>query len=419
MTVLHIATTLDGGAGIGLMRYHQALLGAGVDSRILVRNLPQWADKRFARIPSRSLGICQRLARKCGLRVSSEASMRGRVEALDQAAGPIDGYELFTPPFSSSYFPEEHSWIDEADVVNLHWCAGVLDWPRFFNRVKKPVVLTLHDQQPYLGGFHYALDARNNPHLAEIEAEVRTIKQSALRGHRIGVIANSKWNAGEARVSGFFSPQVPIETIYYPLDASVFQPRPRNAAKAAFGIDPSRKVIGFACEDLNNKRKGFSELLDALTQLRDDVRSEVTLLSFGRDPTPEMLRRFPLPWVQLGYLNADTAKVAAYSAMDVFVAPSRAEAFGLTALESQAVGTPVVATAVGGLVEALVYGETVRSEKECVHCEIRNAIVAVLCDQEPTEHWTNSGRQMLIRRHSPGDCARQLSEHYDQVICPQ
>ena len=46
-------------------------------------------------------------------------------------------------------------------------------------------------------------------------------------------------------------------------------------------------------------------------------------------------------------------KVAAYSAMDVFVIPSRAEAFGQTALEAIACGTRVLGTNVGGIPEAI------------------------------------------------------------------
>ena len=47
-----------------------------------------------------------------------------------------------------------------------------------------------------------------------------------------------------------------------------------------------------------------------------------------------------------------------YELADVFVMPSLTETFGLVALEAQALGTPVVASAVGGLTEVIADGET-------------------------------------------------------------
>jgi D-inositol-3-phosphate glycosyltransferase len=47
-----------------------------------------------------------------------------------------------------------------------------------------------------------------------------------------------------------------------------------------------------------------------------------------------------------------------YALADICVVPSRTETFGLVALEAQALGTPVVASAVGGLTEIISDGET-------------------------------------------------------------
>jgi glycosyltransferase involved in cell wall biosynthesis len=45
-----------------------------------------------------------------------------------------------------------------------------------------------------------------------------------------------------------------------------------------------------------------------------------------------------------------------YAGVDCFVIPSRAEAFGLTALEAQAAGVPVVASDIPGLNEVINWG---------------------------------------------------------------
>ena len=43
---------------------------------------------------------------------------------------------------------------------------------------------------------------------------------------------------------------------------------------------------------------------------------------------------------------------------DVFVLPSRSETFGIAAVEASAAGVPVIASAVGGLTDIVVDGET-------------------------------------------------------------
>jgi D-inositol-3-phosphate glycosyltransferase len=47
-----------------------------------------------------------------------------------------------------------------------------------------------------------------------------------------------------------------------------------------------------------------------------------------------------------------------YRAADVVLVPSRSESFGLVALEAAACGTPVVASAVGGLLSLVDHGHT-------------------------------------------------------------
>ncbi|HEY9249755.1 MAG TPA: glycosyltransferase [Rariglobus sp.] len=408
MIVVHIASSLDGGAGIGLWRYHRALVSAGVDSRILVMDPPAGHEREVSRVHWRKHPLALRIACRLGVARTRERRLKNRIAALDRTV-PAASYELFTPPYSD-YCPEDHPWVAAADLINLHWVAGIVDWPRFFARVRKPVVLTLHDQQPYLGGFHYGQDAANNPQLARLESAMKSVKQTALRDHRLGVVANSRWNAAEAVRSGFFPADTPVETVYYPLDADVFQPRPKDPAKAAVGIAASRLVIGFACENLANKRKGFDDLIEALGQLPENLLARTTLLSFGRDPDPAVRARVALPWVHLGFLKTDADKVAAYAAMDVFVAPSRAEAFGLTALEAGALGIPVVASRVGGLVEA------VPPEDAAMSGTIRDRIVALLTDDTLRARRAEAGRRLAVERHSPAVIGPRLAAFYRKVI---
>ena len=50
-----------------------------------------------------------------------------------------------------------HASVQWADVINLHWLAGMLSAAiAAVQALRKPVVWTLHDQFPFTGGCHYS-----------------------------------------------------------------------------------------------------------------------------------------------------------------------------------------------------------------------------------------------------------------------
>ncbi|PZU99919.1 MAG: hypothetical protein DCE90_01110 [Pseudanabaena sp.] len=413
MKILHIASSIFGGAGIGMMRYHRSLISMGINSRVIARDISD--DSNIQRILKKTKPIFRRFGDRFGLHLSEELKMRQKIKELDRQLKNEPQYELFSLPFSD-YCPENHPWIQEADIVNIHWVAGVLDWQRFFKSINKPIVFTLHDQQHYLGGFHYSLDLDNNPHLAAIENQVKQIKKLSLSDLKIAVIANSKWNERAAKESDFFPVDTPFKTIYYPLDTSIFSPRPKVAAKQTFGIAPNRKVIGFACENLNNSRKGFSDLVEAIALLPDTVRENITLLSFGREPSVELRNKVSMHWVHLGFLNSEVTQAAAYSAMDIFVIPSRAEAFGQTALEAIACGTVVIGANVGGIPEAINVCSSTESSLLYTTVNIRELANLLEIATNSNQLVSEANLKHIYANHSLRNCAKQHLKLYDSIV---
>ena len=71
-----------------------------------------------------------------------------------------------------------------------------------------------------------------------------------------------------------------------------------------------------------------------------------------------------------------------YRAADIVVVPSRSESFGLVALEAAACGTPVVASAVGGLLSLVDDGETGRLINGRNPADYAEAMAEILNDDE-------------------------------------
>ncbi|MCG8526599.1 MAG: glycosyltransferase [Opitutales bacterium] len=415
MKVVHIAHSLKGGAGIGLLRYHLALLAEGVDSRILVA---EGENNAYVALLKRCrTSLLDKFKRRLHLSGEANLSIMKRLSSLDTIAGGKGNFEQFSPPYSD-YEINNNEWVKKADIVNLHWVAWILDWERFFKNFEKSVVFTLHDQQPYLGGFHYHTDLDRNSHLWSLESEVRDIKKQALGEHRkVGVVSNSRWNTSEALTSGFFGKRATIETIHYPLDCEVYFPREKVSAKEAFGIRGDRLVLGFAADNLKVKRKGVMELLEAITLLPKRLVENLSLMSFGGRWENGMLKDIGIPHVHLGFIDSDILKVAAYSAMDIFVVPSHVEAFGLTAIEAQACGTCVLSSPVSGLLDAdVTHQDSKGLKRPYTSEELSEKIAELLKESTKRDSLARDGREHVLTQHDPAMIGRKLIAFYERLL---
>jgi glycosyltransferase involved in cell wall biosynthesis len=130
----------------------------------------------------------------------------------------------------------------------------------------------------------------------------------------------------------------PITTIANNVDTRAFTPLNKAMAKQRLRLAQDRKVLLVGAQNVSSAYKGFDLFLDALKQL---AKGSVQVLLFGKDAT-SIPDSYEIPSANLGFLSETSALRVAYSAADVFIAPSRADAFGKTLAEAMACGTPVV-----------------------------------------------------------------------------
>ena len=73
---------------------------------------------------------------------------------------------------------EDHPIVRSADIINLHWVAGFIDYATFFKRLSgKRIFWTVHDMNPFLGGFHYDLEyKRTNESDLLFEEKIQDLK---------------------------------------------------------------------------------------------------------------------------------------------------------------------------------------------------------------------------------------------------
>lgn len=368
MIVDQLNAVLGGGAAIAARRLHRGLLAAGVDSRFWHRDSTGAADDdpTYRRIRWPEAGSLLR-------RVRAYLTGRVRHRLWKQRLR----WSLFGRPAGFDWFTAarlgRRTVFDLAqsgsDILHLHWVTRMIDYPSFFAAIPDdfPIVWTLHDMNPLTGGCHYAsgceaftTECQHCPQLGrrgerDLANRFFHAKLAALRGKNLHIVAVSRWLEQQARQSRLLADVRSFRTIYGGLDVQAFRPQDKTAARLRLGLPADCTVIGFGADSIENHRKGFQEILTALTLLPQSPR--VVGLVFGGGQIPAGNRRLP-ELKMLGFIDDPALQASVYSAADVFVIPSREEAFGLTGLEAMACGTPVVGFNTGGIPEYVRPGET-------------------------------------------------------------
>lgn len=116
----------------------------------------------------------------------------------------------------------------------------------------------------------------------------------------------------------------------------------------------------------------------------------------------------------LGYMDRNSELLDCYRAADVFVFASRTETQGLVLLESMALGTPVVSTAVLGTKSVLRNGQGALIAREEVN-DFSVKVITLLKEPAYRQHLARLG-QDYVREWSISSTTERLLGHYDDLL---
>jgi glycosyltransferase involved in cell wall biosynthesis len=358
--VLHITTSSKGGAGIAALRLHNALIENGIASAYLSLNLTiDFENKtvnddffRYKR-PSFLSKIVKKIKQK--LVPSKRQTIENEFNDLCKKMK----FEIATLPFSN-YQIHQHPLYKEATIINLHWIDGIVDYPSFFENCDKPIVWTFHDMNPFLGIFHYKNDEIFNQKVSlTFNDKILKLKKEAIDKIKKGyVVTPSRWLLDEAKNSGVFS-HFQYQEIPNCIDLNVFKCIENSSLRQLYSIEQNQFVMLFVADNINNHRKGFDLLIEAISLLDDP---NMLIVTIGKDIIEP---KNGLKMISLGDIHSSQKMAECFALADVFVLPSREDNLPNVMLESFACGKPVVGFSIGGIAE-----HTIENKTGCLATEI-------------------------------------------------
>lgn len=154
-----------------------------------------------------------------------------------------------------------------------------------------------------------------------------------------------------------------VSIIYNGIDVNQYKASESTEVLNKYGIRTDKPYVLFVGR--MTRQKGLLYLLKAASKLDPDAQ---LVLCAGDADTPEMkaelegmvanLKKVRSNVIWIPEMVSREDAISLYSQAAVFCCPSIYEPFGIINLEAMACGTPVVASAVGGIKEVVVNGET-------------------------------------------------------------
>jgi glycogen synthase len=240
--------------------------------------------------------------------------------------------------------------VKAADIVHCHTWYSHLAGCLVKQLTGARLVLTTHSLEPHRP---WKVEQLGTAYYATTWVE-RTAYQNAD-----GVVAVSEAMFEDVHAL-YGVPSEKIRIIHNGIDLDEYRPTRDPAVLARYGIDPHKPYVLFVGRI--TRQKGIIHLVHAIPHLRPGVQ---VVLCAGAPDTPEIGREMAkkveqarrqtgneVIWISQIVPKEDI--IPLYSQAALFICPSVYEPFGIINLEAMACGTPVVASAVGGIKEVVV-----------------------------------------------------------------
>lgn len=313
----------------------------------------------------------------------------------------------------------------DADVVHLHtWYShfgGILAHLNY----GLPMALTVHSLEPLRpwkreqlgGGYDFTL----------------WLEKTAIEMANAVIAVSNETREDILRL--FDVPEERVPVIYNGIDPDEYTPTFDKTTLEKYGVDPDIPYVFFVGRI--TRQKGIIHLVNAIQYL--DPNTQVVLCA-GAPDTPEIAAEMEaavntareefggkIVWIE--EMVATDEKIHLYSHASLFCTPSIYEPFGIINLEAMACETPVVASAVGGMKEIIIHGETgvlipleqqsespfEATDPAAFASDLAAGINELMRDNDTRERMAKAGRERVLSTFSWSEIAKETLALYNKI----
>lgn len=337
LRILHLVTSLNGGAGIAAQRL-EALQN-------------DFGSKAFLLGP-------RRVEKKIYHSVVSKAITYFQMKIATSK------YQIVTPISLPSIKITEIDNL-KPDIVHIHNWYNLIDESLIVELSRKyPLVFTLHDQRLLTGGCHNSFDCQKYNSGCEdcpatrifgslVSNSFQNLSNCFKKIERYSLIAPSQWMVGLALESGRFQNATSLAHITNALDTSISQ------TSISKKLGPELRIL-FVSAQLDINIKGLNTLLVALKELsaiHPVIKPRIILTLVGDSSRTYEGHFGNLEIKQFARLDSKDIE-AQMQLSDLLIVPSLSENSPNVVGEAQLCGLIVAGAKVGGIPELIRHSET-------------------------------------------------------------
>lgn len=271
-------------------------------------------------------------------------------------------------------FPGSHYFLNlfpyNPDIIHAHNLHGHFFDINYLIRISNlyPVIMTCHDEWLFTGHCAYTFSCNrweygcgDCPDLSIYPSIPRDAthfnyrrKEEIYHQSKLYIATPSAWLMD--RVERSILKPIEARIIPYGIDLSIFKPDVKEKSRGKLNLPNDELILLFVADNLiKNPFKDYKFLRKAINNL-NLYEKKIRFILLGGSSQTEIIGNITLQHIP--YISNPEVVANYYQSADIFLHAAKADNFPNTILEASACGTPVIATAVGGIPEQINHGVT-------------------------------------------------------------